>query len=99
MRAGIQRARFLDSGREVLPITLSQPLVLMAGTDRSVTLGLLIDDKLKQYAQFLDDPSIPLVEVNQSCERCPLPEKDYAVRVPLRQSNPMKRKPWPSSKL
>ena len=81
MRAGIQRARFLDSGREVLFITLARSLVLMEGTDRRVTLGLLIDDKLKQYSRFLDDPSISLVEVNQSCERCPLPEKDCAERV------------------
>ena len=81
MRAGIQRARFLDSRREVLFITLSRPFVLMEGTDSSVTLDLLIDDKLKQYARFLDDPSIPLVEVNQSCERCTLPKKECLVRV------------------
>jgi hypothetical protein len=40
----------------------------------SVTIGLLMDHKLVQRFQFLNDPSIPVRIVNTTCERCSIPD-------------------------
>jgi len=33
---------------------------------------LLLDDNFKQSVRFWQDPAVPRVEVNLTCERCPL---------------------------
>ena len=40
----------------------------------SVTIGLLMDHKLVQRFQFLNDPSIIVRTVNTTCERCSIPD-------------------------
>ena len=36
---------------------------------------------LRQKLNFLNDPEIPIKEVNQTCERCPLDENQCLVRT------------------
>lgn len=72
VRAAIQRAIFLDGGGEYLLIALSRPLTLAAGNHASVSLGIRLDDELKQKIAFWDDPEIEQREVNTTCERCGL---------------------------
>tara|TARA_B100000780_G_scaffold241952_1_gene184567 strand:+ start:489 stop:725 length:237 start_codon:yes stop_codon:yes gene_type:complete len=45
----------------------------------SVTLGLLVNDKLKKKIAFLKDPKIIRKSVNTTCESCIL--TDYKERV------------------
>ena len=46
----------------------------------SVTIGLLMDPKLVQRFQFLNDPAIIARTVNTTCERCSIPDcKERAV--------------------
>lgn len=49
---------------------MARPLAISEGKNSCITLGLLIDDKLKKAINFLDDPNIPSRIVNESCERC-----------------------------
>ena len=78
---GLQRVRFLESGDEVLFISVARRLRIVSGFNRSVTLGLRIDETVRQRVRFLNDPAIPIVEVHTTCERCPLAEGKCEVRA------------------
>jgi|AntRauTorcE11897_2_1112592.scaffolds.fasta_scaffold05290_2 transcriptional regulator with XRE-family HTH domain len=66
----IQKSRFHGTENEYLCISMARPLAISEGKNSCITLGLLIDDKLKKAVNFLDDPNIPSRIVNESCERC-----------------------------
>ena len=76
-----QRAQFMESGNEVLFISIGRALRLNSKINRCVSLGLRIDKALKAKVKFLNDPEIPIKEVNQTCERCPLDENQCLVRT------------------
>lgn len=75
-----QRSHFVGTDDEYLCITLARPG--QTGNNRrangkmgtshnvSVTLGLLINDDVKQQIKWLNDPAIQMREVNGTCERC-----------------------------
>jgi hypothetical protein len=67
-----QRSRFLDAGAEFFVIAMARPLVLTDGASSSVSLGFLVDDALRERVRFCDDPAVPRVDVNLTCERCRL---------------------------
>ena len=76
-----QRAPFMESGDEVLFISIGRALRLKEKMNRCVSLGLRLDKALKEKVKFLNDPIIPVMEVNQTCERCPLDESQCSVRT------------------
>lgn len=76
-----QRAQFMESGDEVLFISIAHPLRLQTKINRCVSLGLRVDSALIEKVKFLNDPQIPVKEVNQTCERCPLAESECAERT------------------
>jgi len=76
-----QRSRFLESDAEFFVITLARSLALTAGTNSSISLGFLINDTFKKTVHFWDDPAVPRVEVNETCERCGLLETQCRERV------------------
>jgi hypothetical protein len=67
-----QRARFINSETEYFLLALARPLALTHGSSTSVTLGFPLDETFKQTARFWDDPAVPRMEVNETCERCGL---------------------------
>jgi XRE family transcriptional regulator, fatty acid utilization regulator len=75
---GIQRARFLDSGEEYLCIALAKTGFPTVNRNIGVTLGVLLDENAKKRIRFWNDPAIPEITVNVTCERCsllPCPER------------------------
>ena len=76
-----QRSRFLESDAEFFVITLARSLALTEGTNSSISLGFLINDTFKKTVRFWDDPAVPRVEVNETCERCGLAETQCRDRV------------------
>ena len=78
---GAQRSRY-PNGDEYLCLTLAR-----AGTATepavSVTVGLLCDDNLRQKVRFLDDAAIIVKEVNETCERCTIPDCEVRAAAPL----------------
>jgi hypothetical protein len=72
MLTGIQRASFLDTGEEYLCIAVAKPGYPSVGRNVSVTLGVLLDAHAKRTIQFWDDPAIPQITVNVTCQRCNL---------------------------
>jgi len=76
-----QRSRFLESDAEFFVITLARSLALTEGTNSSISLGFLINDTFKKTVRFWDDPAVPRMEVNETCERCGLSEAQCRIRV------------------
>lgn len=72
MLTGVQRASFLDTGEEYLCIAVAKPGYPSVGRNVSVTLGVLLDAQAKRTIRFWDDPAIPKLQVNVTCERCNL---------------------------
>ncbi len=69
---GAQRSRYHGTEDEYLCLTLARPATPTPDLNVSVTIGILIDDELRRKIRFLDDPSISLREVNNTCQRCPI---------------------------
>ena len=67
-----QRSHFLDDDAEFFVIAMGRPLALSDRSNSSVSLGFLVDDAFRKRVRFRDDPAVPRVEVNLTCERCPL---------------------------
>ncbi|WP_439883530.1 helix-turn-helix domain-containing protein [Pontibacter sp. MBLB2868] len=65
---GIQRSSYINSENEYLVLALAQPAENRHGT---ISIGLLINENLRNKVNFLNDPAILTREVNETCERCP----------------------------
>lgn len=70
--ARAQRSHYVKSGEEYLNLTIARPGHPGQGQNVSVTIGMLVDKNLKKQIKFLTDESIPVKEVNRTCERCAL---------------------------
>jgi hypothetical protein len=75
------RCHFQSEDAEFLVVAMARPLALHPRTLSSVSLGILVDDRLRALARFLDDPALVRVEVDLTCERCPLTADRCAVRA------------------
>jgi len=78
-----QRSSYIDSKNEYLCISIARSMYPTPNANSSVTLGLLINDKLKKGIQFLEDPNIITRKVNATCERCRLTECEERVAPPI----------------
>ncbi len=72
LRIEAQRSRYYGTDDEYFCITLARTGYPRPGKNVSVTLGLLVTDDLRRELGFLDDPAVPYVVVNTTCERCPI---------------------------
>lgn len=79
--ATAQRATFVAADVEFFVITLARPLVLVEDASTSVSLGFLMDRRFKRRVRFWNDPRVPQVEVNLTCERCGLTGEECAQRA------------------
>ena len=77
----VQRSHFIDNDATFFEIALARPLALTEGTNTAVVLGLLTDERFKRTVRFWNDPAIPTLDVNLTCERCPLPPDVCHVRA------------------
>ena len=67
-----QRSFFLNEGAEFFVMAMARPLALSPESSSSVSIGFLLDDAFREHVRFWNDPKVPRVEVNLTCERCPL---------------------------
>ena len=68
----VQRSHFVDDDAEFFIIAIARPLALQSGTNTVVMLGFLMDRAFKRAVRFWHDPALPQVDVNLTCERCPI---------------------------
>jgi transcriptional regulator with XRE-family HTH domain len=79
LRIEAQRSRYFGTEAEYLCITLARPDYPAPDKDVSVTIGLLLTEEVRKTVAFVDDPAIPRIVVNTTCERCPI--NDCTVRA------------------
>ena len=49
----------------------------------SITIGLMLNDKLKSLVGFLNDPELKVRDVNTTCERCSMPNCEARIAPPI----------------
>lgn len=70
-RIGLQRVVFAEEQTEYLCFAVSKPNESPSAKRVSVTIGIQLDDELRQVIRFWDDPALhPVQAVNVTCERC-----------------------------
>lgn len=79
LRIDVQRSQYFGTEDEYLCLTLARTNYPVPGKNVSVTLGFLVNDKLRKTIAWADDPAIPVRTVNTTCERCPI--EDCAERA------------------
>ena len=78
---GVQLSDFLDSNDRFLCIGFARPLVLSPHLNSSIIVGFRVGPDLKHTIRFMDDPAIPSVIIQETCERCPLTDDQCEVRA------------------
>ncbi|GAA4375344.1 helix-turn-helix domain-containing protein [Hymenobacter koreensis] len=81
LRVAAQRSRYWGTTDEYLCLTIAR--VDASGHATSVTVGLPADDNLRQKVAFLDDEAIPTRWVNETCERCSIPDCEVRAAPPV----------------
>jgi hypothetical protein len=81
MPIGIQLSEFLESKDQFLSFGFARKLVLDPDVYSSVIVGIRVDANLQQTINFTEDPTIPKVIINETCERCPLEKEICALRA------------------
>lgn len=69
---GVQMSEFVESQDKFLCLGFSRELSLSPGVTSSVIVGFRVEPDLKNTIRFAQDPAIPQVIINETCERCPL---------------------------
>lgn len=78
---GIQMSEFIDTREQFLCIGFGRRLSLSPTNKTSVIIGFRVDDDLLNTIRFAQDPTIPSVIINETCERCPLTAQQCKVRA------------------
>ena len=78
---GAQISEFHETQDRFLCLGFARPLVLSPEVDSSVIVGFRIDADLRRDVRFVNDPSLPSVIINETCERCPLTPEQCTVRA------------------
>ncbi|MBK7895102.1 MAG: XRE family transcriptional regulator [Candidatus Promineifilaceae bacterium] len=69
---GVQMSEFVETQDRFLCLGFSRELSLSPGMTSSVIVGFRVESDLKNTIRFAQDPAIPQVIINETCERCPL---------------------------
>lgn len=78
---GVQKSEIFGSEEAFLCLGFARPLVLQMDMGSSVVIGIQCTPLLNKTIKFVDDPEIPQVVINETCERCPLDHDQCAERV------------------
>ncbi len=72
MRA--QVSDYFESPDIYFVLSIAQPSPPQMGVNSSVSVGIAVTDQLRQVMRFLNDPNLKHRVVNQTCERCGVPD-------------------------
>jgi len=72
MVIGAQMSEFLDSRDRFLCFGFARPLQTEGSINSTVIVGFRVDSDLPNTIKFMNDPAIPFITINETCERCPL---------------------------
>jgi transcriptional regulator with XRE-family HTH domain len=66
-----QRSKYIGSENEYLVIALAKAQNPQPDRNSSLSIGLKINDSLKEKVLWWQDDALPIRRVNQTCEQCP----------------------------
>ncbi|MCI5057922.1 MAG: helix-turn-helix domain-containing protein [Flavobacteriales bacterium] len=67
-----QISNYHDSDNEYFLIAIARAKNRIPNTNSSIGIGFQVTSELKKKLRFWNDPSIPKITVNETCERCPI---------------------------
>jgi hypothetical protein len=76
-----QRSDFGGEEGIFFNIAIARPLSIDQNKNSCMTLGFRIDDGFKNKHAFWNDDNVPVVRVNETCERCSLSAEECSQRV------------------
>ena len=83
MNIRLIHSKFYETEDEYLSFSIAQQNILDKNIFTSATLGLYLDDNLKQKIKFWNDPNIPFRVVNNTCEMCDIADCKERVAEPI----------------
>jgi XRE family transcriptional regulator, fatty acid utilization regulator len=79
---GAQNSHYIGSDNSYFIISIARPMYPISGTNTSVSVGIHINDIFKRTVKFHTDKEIPDIDVNESCEVCPLKNCESRAAAP-----------------
>ena len=80
-RIHAQRSYFINEEAEYFVLSVARPLALQPGTNSCVSIGFLMNDAFRESVACWRDEAIPQIDVNLTCDRCPLSREACSDRV------------------
>jgi transcriptional regulator with XRE-family HTH domain len=80
---GAQISRYWNTPNAYFCVSIAKPEHDDPQNSTSITIGLLVDDKLRNLFRFLDDPKIAVKDVHTTCERCGISDCGARVVPPI----------------
>ena len=81
--AGAQISRYWGTPNAYFCISIAKAGHNNSQNSTSVTIGLLVNDKLRQLFRFLADPQLPIKDVHTTCERCGISDCEARAVPPI----------------
>ncbi|GJM31348.1 MAG: hypothetical protein DHS20C18_03490 [Saprospiraceae bacterium] len=81
--AGAQISKYWGTPNAYLCLCMAKPSRRDVAYSNSVTIGLLINDKLRRLFPFLEDPDLSVKDVHTTCERCSIPDCGARAAPPI----------------
>ena len=81
--AAIQKSQYIGSKNEYLIIAMALPKSGARNINYSISLGFMVNPKLKKIIKFYNDEAIATREVNETCERCPAVDCEVRMAMPV----------------
>ncbi len=69
---GLQKSEYAGSNRQYLVLSMARSFYPSPARNSSITIGMMMNDALRETVHFLNDKSIPVRVVSNTCERCPV---------------------------
>ncbi|MEM6347279.1 MAG: helix-turn-helix domain-containing protein [Bacteroidota bacterium] len=71
-QVAVQRSQYHGTKNEYFCVSIAGPNDPTPNVNVSVTLGIFIDSHSSKRIRFMKQESVPEIQVNETCERCPL---------------------------
>jgi XRE family transcriptional regulator, fatty acid utilization regulator len=81
--AQAQISRYWQTDKRYLCISIAKPDLREPERGVSVTLGLLVNERLQELFRFLNSPSLPTRLVHTTCERCGITDCEARAYAPV----------------
>lgn len=92
MEVFAQRSEYYLQNETYLCLSLVGAKGLVHGKTRSITMGILVSEDVKEKIRFVNDQTIPSIKVGSTCERCVLTDCAERIGNPTIVHNRMRRK-------